>query len=35
MFQAIRRMERARKQAEKITEHPDMSVKEKADQLKA
>ncbi|XP_015907498.3 pre-rRNA 2'-O-ribose RNA methyltransferase FTSJ3 [Parasteatoda tepidariorum] len=32
---ALRRMEKARKKAEKITEHPDMSSQEKAEQLKA
>ncbi|XP_055935747.1 pre-rRNA 2'-O-ribose RNA methyltransferase FTSJ3-like [Argiope bruennichi] len=31
---SIRRMEKAKKRAEKVTDHPDMSLSEKADQLK-
>lgn len=31
---AIKRIEKAKKRAEKVTEHPDMSIPEKADQLK-
>ncbi|CAL1276692.1 unnamed protein product [Larinioides sclopetarius] len=31
---SIRRMEKAKKRAEKVTDHPDMTLSEKADQLK-